>query len=253
MNNINYTREKPDVETSSNDYAHRFSGRAGTYFLKIQRQSIDSVLSGSVDSAVLDVGGGHGQLVRTLLERRCRVTVLGSMLCCHDRLRSHIESGAINFVTGDLLHLPFKDNSYDIVIAVRLISHVQNWSRLISEFCRIAKHLVVLDYPSILSLNILTPALFGLKKVLEGNTRTYRSFLERELTEEFRKHGFYVSARQKQFFLPMFVHRALDGVPLLQFLETLFRRLGITALLGSPVILRLERRQSNFQDQAKHR
>ena len=69
---------------------------------------------------------------------------------------------------GRLYKLPVADRSFDLVIAVRLISHVPEWRRLIAELCRVARQAVVIDYPSKSGLNALTPLLFGMKKSVEG-------------------------------------------------------------------------------------
>ena len=234
-------RETPDIVTSSADYARRFSSRAGEYFLRVQRESIQKVLHKAFGTTVLDVGGGHGQLVQTLLDRQCQLTVFGSSSVCHVRLKTHVQNESLGYVTGDLLNLPFKDSSYDMVISVRLISHIEDWQQLIKEFTRVAKNVVVLDYPSLLSLNVLTPLLFRLKRKIEGDTRTYRSFFEQEIAREFNRQGFHVADREGQFFVPMFLHRALKAPRYLQSIERVFQRTKVTALFGSPVILRLDK------------
>ena len=88
----------------------------------------------------------------------------------------------------------------------------------------------------------LTPLLFGLKKSLEGNTRTYTSFTARELRQVFARCGFGDARLVKQFLMPMVVHRVGKGAAPLRAMEGIFRALGLTALLGSPVILRVDRR-----------
>ena len=144
-------------------------------------------------------------------------------------------------ITGDMLALPFADQSADLVIFVRLLSHIDNWQALIAESCRVSRKSVVFDYPSLFSANALTPLIFGLKKGIEKNTRTYLSFSKRQLKSELEKHGFTITRHVSQFMLPMFLHRALNGAGVLQLIEKLFRITGITHLLGSPVILRADR------------
>jgi len=232
-------RETPDIVTASDDYASRFSGPAGTYFLEVQNQAVARVL-GNVPSGstLLDLGGGHAQLLG-LLKEMGRVTEAGSDDSCHERVRR--EHPEVSCTTVDLLNLPFSDQSFDYVVSVRLISHMQNWPRLIAEMCRVAKTGVIIDYPSWASLNILTPLLFALKKNIEGNTRSYLSFYQSQLMREFIKHGFGKSRSRKQFFWPMFIHRKLNGAAIVQTLEKVASRFGLTALLGSPVILRADR------------
>ncbi|MGH8644024.1 MAG: class I SAM-dependent methyltransferase [Gammaproteobacteria bacterium] len=238
------SRETPDIETSSADYARRFSGHAGAYFLKVQEQAVKNTLLGCKGSSVLDVGGGHGQLTQLLLDLGYSLTVVGSDSSCYYRLRSQRSDDRLSFVTSDLLCLPYPDQSVDIVIAVRLISHITAWRSLIAEFCRIAKYSVVIDYPCWFSMNAVTPMLFAIKKRWEGNTRSYQSFFKQELAKQFGSQGFSVTRTQHQFFLPMVLHRAASGSSALISIESHCQAIGLTRLFGSPVVLRADRKGS---------
>lgn len=234
--------ETPDVETSSAAYASRFAGPAGRYLLAVQSRAISRSIAGVAAARALDVGGGHGQLVALLQQQGWRVTVHGTDPQCERNLRELHGCRDCDYVNGSLFALPAGDRAYELVIAVRLISHVENWRALVAEMCRVAGQSVVIDYPSKTGLNALTPLLFGLKKSLEGNTRTYASFSEPELRAEFARHGFRFGRRVKQFFLPMVIHRMGKGAAPFRWIEALCRALGLTALAGSPVILRMDRR-----------
>jgi SAM-dependent methyltransferase len=233
--------ETPDVETSSAGYARRFSGPAGRYLLGVQSRSVREALRGLPPGKALDVGGGHGQLVDLLRELGWEVTVQGSTAECGRNLRELHGKKDCPFRESDIFSLPAADGEYDLVIAVRLISHVEDWPRLVREMCRASRGAVVIDYPAKSALNVLTPLLFGLKKSLEGNTRTYTSFSGAQLGEEFSRHGFARPRSIKQFFMPMVVHRVGKGAAPLRAAEAVFRALGLTALFGSPVILRVDR------------
>lgn len=236
-------QECPDIETASEGYAKRFSGRSGRYFLDVQAQAVRKLISLGSDTTVLDVGGGHGQLTPILAETGADITVFGSADTCHARLRGSPHGGLARYVTGNLLRLPFRDQSYDTVISVRLISHISDWRRLIGELCRVARQTVIIDYPSWRSLNALTPMLFPFKRLVEGNTRTYTNFRDRDLVREFAEHGFTAERSVRQFFIPMVVHRALDSPGFLRGAESGLRAAGITALFGSPVVYRFDRKQ----------
>ena len=235
------TAEIPDVETSSAGYASRFGGKAGAWLLQVQGQAVTRALADLAPGTALDVGGGHGQLIAPLEALGWDVTVHGSTSECERNLRELHGKRSARFLEGNLLALPAHDRSFDLVIAVRLISHVEQWRRLVAEMCRVARRSVVIDYPSKSGLNALTPLLFGLKKSMEGNTRTYTNFAHAELCEEFARHGFGYQTQVRQFFLPMAVHRAGSGAAPLRWAESVFRWTGLTALAGSPVILRLDR------------
>ena len=66
--------EDADVETSSDDYARRFAGAVGAFFLEIQARTTLDLLQPWPGSRVLDVGGGHGQVTGPLIEAGHPVT-----------------------------------------------------------------------------------------------------------------------------------------------------------------------------------
>lgn len=236
------TIETPDIETSSAGYASRFAGPAGRYLLDVQAETITAALRGLTPGTALDVGGGHGQLVDLLRSLGWTVTVHGTDSQCENNLRTLHGKRDVPFLLGDATAIPVAAGSYDLVIAVRLLSHMERWPALLQEMSRIARRSVVVDYPSKVALNALTPLLFGMKKSMEGNTRTYTSFSRRELASVLDAAGFRIEREHKQFFLPMVLHRAARGAAPMRFMETLCRVVGLTALGGSPVILRADRR-----------
>ena len=60
--------ETADIETSSDEYASRFSGEIGEWFLKVQEDATLGILAPFTQAKILDVGGGHGQLTGALIE-----------------------------------------------------------------------------------------------------------------------------------------------------------------------------------------
>lgn len=228
--------QAPDVETSTEGYARRFSGPTGRYLLDVQAQAVTAALRDLPPGRALDVGGGHGQLVGVLASLGWDVTVAGSDRTCGERLPRDVP-----FVVGDLLRLPFPSRSFDLVISVRLLSHVREWPLLLRELCRLARRSVAFDYPSLCSINVLTPVLFHIKKRIEGNTRTYMNFSRAELASCLRENGFEVARTVGQFVLPMGVHRALRGAKALRLIESGARAVRLTDLVGSPVLLRADR------------
>ena len=233
--------QRADIETSSDEYATRFSGPVGEYFLKVQEEITLSLLEPWQGCQVLDVGGGHGQLAVPLVRKGFRVTVAASDTACRTRLDKALPPGSFRFEVCDLLMLPFEDRSFDVVMAFRLLPHEENWAAQISEMCRVAKHAVIVDYPDIRSFNLLYKSLFALKKGFERNTREFITFRLRDVAGEFRASGFAAITWKPQFFAPMVVHRFLKRVPLSRSIERISSMLGLTRLFGSPVIVRARR------------
>jgi SAM-dependent methyltransferase len=234
--------EDADVETSSEGYARRFAGPVGRFFLERQAATTLDLLAPFAGASVLDVGGGHGQVTGTLLGAGHAVTVLGSEASCEARVREWTQSGRARFVAGDLLAPPFPDCSHDVVLSYRLLPHVHRWPELVAVLCRLARLAVVVDYPTRRSVNAVADLFFGLKKGVEGNTRPFTVFSDREVERAFASQGFLPTARRPQFFFPMALHRGLRSAGLARGLEGAAEHLGLTRVLGSPVILRLERR-----------
>ncbi|HEY6547702.1 MAG TPA: class I SAM-dependent methyltransferase [Vicinamibacteria bacterium] len=239
--------EQADVETSSEGYARRFAGPVGEWFLGVQERTTLELLGAWPGATVVDVGGGHAQTAPPLARAGYAVTVVGSEPSCATRLQAHLGSASapsrpVQFETADLLRLPFADRSFDVALSYRLLPHVTRWRELVGELARVARSVVVVDYPTRRSLNLVAEGLFAVKKGVEGNTRPFTVFEDREIEAAFAAHGFRVTARRPQFFWPMALHRALGAAPFSRALEAAAAGLGLRHLLGSPVILRLERR-----------
>jgi len=131
--------ESADIETASEDYARRFSGKVGDYFLEVQTRAVLELLSPWPQARVLEVGGGHAQLAVPLVREGYRVTVSGSSETCRARLDRFLPPGSCEFLCCDMLRLPFPDRHFDLVLAFRLLPHVERWRELIAEMCRVAE------------------------------------------------------------------------------------------------------------------
>jgi SAM-dependent methyltransferase len=237
-------REDADVESSSELYARRFAGPVGQWFLELQaRLTLECLRGLSPGATVLDVGGGHAQLARPLVEAGYQVTVVGSDPSCGLRLAPLTSAGRCRFDVADLLALPYADQAFDAVACYRLLAHSINWRRLVGELCRVARHRVVVDYPARQSVNVASEALFRIKNSIErGTTRPFALYGRAEVARAFAAAGFQVTEERPQFFLPMALYRLAGSAGLARAAETVARSVGLTGLLGSPVIARADRR-----------
>jgi hypothetical protein len=111
----------------------------------------------------------------------------------------------------------------------------------VTELCRLARRSVIVDYPTQRSVNAVSGATFGMKKRVEGDTRSFAVFRDDDVENAFAATGFPAVVRRPQFFFPMALHRGLGRAGLSRALEGGAAALGLTRLLGSPVILRADR------------
>jgi ubiquinone/menaquinone biosynthesis C-methylase UbiE len=238
-------REDADVESSSENYARRFDGPVGRWFVDSQTRITLECLAGlPAGATILDVGGGHAQVAPPLVEAGYRVTVVGSDSSCGERLEPLTSADRCRFDVGDLQALPYGAEAFDAVICYRLVAHSVAWRRLISELCRVARHRVIVDYPARRSVNVASNALFRIKRSIErGTTRPFALYGRGEIARAFEAAGFAVTSVHPQFLLPMALYRLAGSVRLARMAEGLARSLALTGLLGSPVIVRADRRQ----------
>lgn len=231
----------PDVETSGVVYEGRFGGAVGQFLLESQEQAVARLLAEDLprQPRVLEVGGGHGQLTPFLLERGCRVWVHGSAPSCARRIRPLLQAhpDRLGFVSASLWSLPFPDDAFDLVIAIRLLAHVERWEELLAEMSRVCRGRLLVDFPPRAGLNLLQPLLFPLKRRSEGTTRPYFSYSQHDLTRFLAHFGFHRFTCERLFGMPMVVHRILGRPDLSRSIEAGARKLGITRVMGGPALM----------------
>ena len=239
-----------DIVTSSDEYAKRFSREVGKWFLKAQAEGVQRLLGHLGASRILEVGGGHAQLTESLVSGGHHVIVHGSNPSCAVRLRRLYSFNEVPFVCGTLERLPFRDMQFDVVVTVRTMAHVEDPKAFLAECGRVAKQAVLIDFPSRRSMNLLGEMMFGMKRKVEKDTRPYRSFNPAEIAEMLSSMGFREVQSIPQFFWPMALHRFHGSKSLSQLLETIPGWVGLTRLLGSP-ILSLYRRNHESREPSR--
>lgn len=228
--------EAPDIETASSEYAKRFSGDWGEYLLGRQEKLVAECLPKGPkkpELALLSVGGGHAQLTALYTRRSFAISVYGSKGASVKLLAPY----DVSYQSGNILSFPYPDDTFDVVVAIRLLTHLEDWPKLLEEMCRVSRGQIIIEYPSTRSLNIISPLLFKLKKRIETDTRNFRLFNDAEIKKELSRHGYKVEFRRGQFFLPLVVHRMSQSHWVLKRLESLFAFLRLSCLFGSPVIM----------------
>jgi 2-polyprenyl-3-methyl-5-hydroxy-6-metoxy-1,4-benzoquinol methylase len=157
------------------------------------------------------------------------------------RCRASEERVAVQFLTGDAHQLELPDRAFDVVVSLRVLMHTPDWRRCMSELCRVAGCLVIVDYPSATSFAALQA--FGRRAIfaLGARTEPYRVLSDRSVARALEASGFRVRSVHRQFVLPIALHKAIGSPRFTTVVERFLSRVGLAHLVGTPVTLAAER------------
>lgn len=240
--------DTPDVHTSSAEYRRRFEG-GGRLALVRQSNAVTELLrtmpTHDAPLSVLDVGGGHAQLTELLCRAGHRVVVHGSTPECFAYVaplaRAHPDRVAP--CVSRLTALPFADGTFDLVCGIRLMAHTTDWRALLAEMARVTRQFLLVDFPLYAGAQRFAGRFFALKKKVEANTRPFFLYRRDEVAEQLTTLGIRTVASVGQIVLPLALHRALRAPRASLLIEQALASTGLSASIGSPVLLLGEREE----------
>lgn len=232
-----------DPEMAASFDAKRFGGPIGQLLLEDQERVLTEFLGDVSNRRILDMGTGTGRAAIALARRGARVTGVDASkaMLSVARKRAADAELSIEFAEGDAQALAFPDRSFDAVVCFRLLMHVPDWRRSMSELCRVSGHRVVFDYPSFASTASLQALWRQAALRLGQNVEAYRVFRGKAIAEELNRHRFRVTGRHKQFVLPIAAHKVLGSPRFTRDIEGALASIGLLRLAGSPVTIAAER------------
>ena len=216
----------------------RFGGLFGKYLHDCEVETFLSMVNGS-SGRILDVGAGTGKLSLSLMRRSHNVTSLDSSGEMLQAAKAKAESEGMNlkFVICDAHKLCFKENAFTCVVSSRVLMHLTDWKGGLSEFCRVAK-CVMIDFPPLISFSGLHSIFRRGKSILNLVSQPYNAYLVSAIIQEFQKHNFDIVAIKRDYFLPIAFHRWLGHPRFSLLLEKMCKCIGLVRLLGSPVTVK---------------
>lgn len=169
-------------------------------------------------NTIIDIGCGEGYLLYRIQERHPKIKIFGLDLS-EGRItttKKHVPNA--HLLRGNVLSLPFPDNSFDVVICSELLEHISAYKTVADELVRISKKCIIITVPNELTLvQVLCPKC-KTKHFLDGHVNF---FTEKKIKDIFvqnpkieyktlRKfHTIYTYNRLTMKF-PLFVRLFLD-------------------------------------------
>jgi SAM-dependent methyltransferase len=232
-----------DGATARNFDERRFGGPIGDLVASTQARVLTNMVGRIQDRDILDVGTGTGRAALLFARGGARVTAVDASeaMLAIARQRAAAQLVDVKFQIGDAHALDFANRSFDAVVCLRMLMHVPKWRRCVAELCRTADRLVIVDYPSAVSVALFEAMARRAAHGLGARTEPYRVFTQATIASAFDRCGFRVRSVHRQFVLPIAFHKAIGSRRLTIRSEHFLDRLGLLKIFGSPVTLVAER------------
>jgi 2-polyprenyl-3-methyl-5-hydroxy-6-metoxy-1,4-benzoquinol methylase len=221
----------------------RFGGPIGELVASTQARVLANMIGRIADRVILDVGTGTGRAAVLLALGGANVTAVdASEEMLEVARRRAADAGVrVNFQRGDAQALTFGNRAFDVTVCLRVLMHVPDWQKCMSELCRVSERLVIFDYPSATSAAMLHSLARRAIHSVFGKTEAYRVFSHSVIMRELERNGFRVRSVHRQFAMPIQFHRAIGSRRFTEFSEGILDRAGLLKLFGSPVTICAER------------
>ena len=232
-----------DAATARTFDDRRFGGPIGEMVAGTQARVLANFVGRIDGRGILDVGTGTGRAALVCARGGARVTAVDAseQMLAIARQRAVAEGLSVRFQIGDAHALDFADHSFDVVVGLRLLMHSPKWRRCVAEMCRVADRLVIVDYPSAVSVALIESLARRVTYAVGVRTEPYRVFTHGSVADAFDRCGFRIRSVHRQFVLPIAFHKTLGSRRITVRTEHLLDRIGLLKRLGSPVTLVAER------------
>jgi ubiquinone/menaquinone biosynthesis C-methylase UbiE len=223
--------------------ALRFGGPIGRLVAESQERVLTAFLAPLEGRQILDVGTGTGRAAIILARGGAVVTGVDAAdeMLTVARRRAADAHVSVTFDRGDAHRLAYDDRSFDDVVCLRVLMHTPGWRESLGELCRVARNRVVFDYPAVASAAALQAVARRLAQAAGSRVEAYRVFRDRAIDAVLDANGFRVRDRDRQFVLPIALHKRLGSADATERLEGMLAKLGLRHLVGSPVTVVAER------------
>ncbi len=171
------------AETTSNYRKHTSKNPLKIFFLRNFRENLASVLGPLDSKKILDAGCGEGFTLQNLYELK-----IGEVLEGIDYSKGAVGLGKkvhpnLNLKVGDIYNLPYKDGSFDLVLCIEVLEHLEDPKRAINELKRVSSKYILFTVPNEPFWMILNYTEWGKQKEI-GHINHWTFWKFKKLIEE---------------------------------------------------------------------
>lgn len=148
------------------------------------------------DKKIIDIGCGEGYLLYKMQEKFLKAELYGLDLS-QGRItttKGHVPKSYL--LRGDVLALPFPDNTFDVVVCSELLEHMNEYKKVVAELIRISKKHILITVPNELKLLQLMCPKCKTKHYLDGHVNF---FSEQKLKDIFAQRKDIAIKKTKKF------------------------------------------------------
>ena len=187
------------------------------YVDRIEKQIVlDLVksLNSTTELKILDIGAGGGRWSELMLKKFPNAQIQAVDFATHmvENLNKKLRSKRFLAKVGDVQALPFENNSFDLVVAIRCLKYSPNQKLVLSEISRVLRpgSLAVLEfpYPNIVYKIIQKLGFFG-----KLNAYSNRIVLNSKavIEENIQEQNLKILASEIHFSVPATVYKNVDN------------------------------------------
>lgn len=166
------------------------------YNLQIRKETLESFTKNMQFKSVLDMPCGTGTISLPLLQKTDKLTLIdisSNMLSMAEKNITDSDKHKVLCINEDFFKLDIPENTYDLVICLGLLAHVNSPEQLLNKLSKIISpngYLIIQNTDSSHFYSYLIGLYLGLKNIISKSTYKLNKVKAAFLEAELQKHGF---------------------------------------------------------------